>query len=370
MAADMATDPTAELNDVLAQYDLGELVRFERDRRGTVNVSYYVETRQGTQRHEYFLRAYKRGIKRDEILFEHSLINHIVARGGCPVARLHRARNGSTFYRRPESAEDPEERFYAIFDFLHGEDRYTWVGPVCSHVELSNAGTLLAEFHKAGSSLQPEGQRAEPKILDLLELIADAWAKSPSNSKGTRFDRFLFEHFDLVGRSIAETRSALHEPTVATLPQVIIHSDYHPGNLVFAGDEICGLVDFDWSKVDLRAFDVALAVWYFCASWDGDKDGHLRLADASTFLTAYQGRLLARPGLSALTVDEFAYLPHLINAGNIYILYWTLRDYFGKDVDPQEYLIFLMHGVAFARWFGDPSQRQALEAMLGDLPRA
>ena len=110
MAADMATDPTAELNDVLAQYDLGELVRFERDRRGTVNVSYYVETRQGTQRHEYFLRAYKRGIKRDEILFEHSLIDHIVARGACPVARLHRARNGATFYQRTASGAQNQRK--------------------------------------------------------------------------------------------------------------------------------------------------------------------------------------------------------------------------------------------------------------------
>ena len=366
----MPTNPTDELREVLSHYDLGELIRYDRDQRGTVNISYSVKMLKDGRSGQYFLRRYKPGIKREEILFEHSLINHIVARGGCPVARLHRARNGSTFYWRPGSAEDPEERFYAIFDFLHGEDRYTWVGPVCNNVELSNAGRLLAEFHNAVSSLQPEGQRAEPKILDLLELIADAWAKSPSKSKRTLFDRFLLEHFDLVSRSIAETLAALHEPTVATLPQVIIHSDYHPGNLVFAGDEICGLVDFDWSKVDLRAFDVALAVWYFCASWDGDKDGHLRLADVSTFLTAYQGRLLARPGLSPLTVDEFAYLPHLINAGNIYILYWTLSDYFGKDVDPQEYLKFLKHGVAFACWFGDPSQRQALEATLEDLPRA
>ena len=366
----MPTNPTDELREVLSHYDLGELIRYDRDQRGTVNISYSVETLKDGRSGQYFLRRYKPGIKREEILFEHSLINHVVARGGCPVARLHRARNGSTFYRRPESADDPGERFYAVFDFLHGEDRYTWVGPVCTNVELSNAGTLLAEFHNAVSSLEPEGQRAEPKILDLLELIADIWARAPSKSKGTLFDQFLFEHFDLVSRSIAETRTALHEPTVATLQQVIIHSDYHPGNLVFAGDEICGLVDFDWSKVDLRAFDVALAVWYFCASWDGDNDGHLRLADASAFLSAYQGRLLARPGLSPLTFDELAYLPHLINAGNIYILYWTLRDYLGKDVDPQEYLKFLKHGIAFAQWFSQPSQRQDLMAMLEDLPRA
>ena len=99
-----------------------------------------------------------------------------------------------------------------------------------------------------------------------------------------------------------------------------------------------GLFDFDWSKVDWHAFDVALAVWYFCASWEAADDGQLRLDKARTFLTAYQRRLQEGSDCPPLSPAEIRYLPHLINAGNIYVLYWTLRDYFGKPVDPEEYL--------------------------------
>jgi hypothetical protein len=59
----------------------------------------------------------------------------------------------------------------------------------------------------------------------------------------------------------------------------------------------------------------------------------------------------------------------MINAGNIYVLYWTLRDYFSRDVDPAEYLVYLKHGVAFARWFDGPRNRERLSRMLGGLPR-
>ncbi len=114
------------------------------------------------------------------------------------------------------------------------------------------------------------------------------------------------------------------------LPESIIHSDYHPGNLKFVGDEVSGLVDFDWAKLDLRAFDVGLALWYFCASWEAGSDGALRLDDLTAFVSSYQGALEGEGQPGPLSARELALLPDLIQAGNVYILYWTIRDYYGR----------------------------------------
>ncbi|MEW6569436.1 MAG: phosphotransferase [Chloroflexota bacterium] len=361
----MATNPTAELNAVLAHYDLGHLVHWQLDQRGTVNVSYVVETDRAGHRSKYFLRRYKRGISGDEIRFEHALIRHLAAQGTCPVARVHPTRTGPTFLHR--TSPDGEDEFYAVFDYLTGEDRYTWVGPRCTGGELQHAGALLAEFHRGASTLVPEGRRLEPKILDLLEIIERAWSEAPSRSKGTIFDRELTANFAPVQRSIAETRQVLHE-AAPHLPECVIHCDYHPGNLKFEGEAITGLVDFDWSKRDLRGFDVGLALWYFCVSWEGRADGRLRLGEASAFISAYQSHLRSHAGLPPLSAEEIRALPHLINAGNIYVLYWTLRDYFGKEVDPEEYRLYLRHGIAFARWFASGANRQRLQAMLERIP--
>jgi homoserine kinase type II len=366
----MPSDPSDELRDVLSHYDLGDLVDYERDQRGTVNVSYSIETRKNGRSQRYFLRRYKPDIKREEVLFEHSLINHLVNNSRCPVARLHRTRSGSTMHVRGGQADGSGACYYAVFDFIHGEDRYTWIGPHCTLRELQNAGALQAAYHSAASTLIPEGVRAEKKILELLGEIQAVWEGGPAKSKGTIFDRFLVENFDLVLTNITRIRAGLNAPGIGSLPEVVIHSDYHPGNLVFDGEEICGLVDFDWSKFDLRAFDVALALWYFCTSWEGDRDGEFRIGDARPFLVAYQQSLTPGSSIPPLSATELSFLPHLISAANIYVLFWSLRDYFGKDVDPDEYLVYLRHAVAYIRWHETPANRRALTAMLAGLPRA
>jgi hypothetical protein len=41
----------------------------------------------------------------------------------------------------------------------------------------------------------------------------------------------------------------------------------------------------------------------------------------------------------------------MINAGNLYVLSWTILDYYQKDVDPDEYLKYLNHHINFTNWF-------------------
>lgn len=356
----MSTDPARELQDVLAHYDLGELVEFEKNERGFVNTSYCIRTRAGGERHRYFLRKYKRGIREDELLFEHSLIEHLVA-SGSPVARIHHTRTGQTYLQRRGA-------YYTIFDFLPGEDRFTWVDPVLNSSQLAASAAVLARLHSDACGCLPRGSRSEPRIRDLLPVIARTWAACPARTRHTVFDEHIAQHQDLIGGDITATLAALQEPAALALPEMLIHSDYHPGNLKFSGDAVTGVFDFDWSKRDLRLFDLGLALWYFCASWQAPLDGAFRLDWGRAFLRAYQDALLADPkpgGAPALTPAEARYLPVMINAGNLYVLHWTVLDYFAKDVDPQEYVVFLDHSLSFSRWYHEPGNLRALESMIG-----
>ncbi len=71
----------------------------EKDQRGTVNTSYVIDLQKDGLPARYFLRRYKAEIRREEIVFEHALIDHLTARGTCPVARVHRTRDGASFLR-------------------------------------------------------------------------------------------------------------------------------------------------------------------------------------------------------------------------------------------------------------------------------
>ncbi len=363
----MSAEFEVEIRDVLRHYDLGEMAALERNMRGYVNISFAVDLVKGAKPARYFMRKYKPGIREAEIEFEHSVIGRLVEVGAPPVARVHATREGRTYVHRLVGPDDIQGLFYAVFDYLPDEDRYTWVAPHCTPMEIRNSAIVHAQFHRALDGFAPRGQRVEPKILDLLAHVVHYLAGIPLRSKNTAFDALLIEQLDFLQRDLLETLNALAEPEARRLPQLIIHCDYHPGNLKFRGSQVTGVFDFDWSKLDLRAFDVALALWYFFASWEGAQDGELRLTDVAQYLAGYQSAFAGQPGLAPLSTAEGRYLPHLINAASHYVLNWTLLDFYNKDVDPQEYLIFLRHSLNFTRWFRAAGRLEALGNIIAPL---
>jgi homoserine kinase type II len=356
----MRVGVATELEEILGHYDIGELIDWERNDRGYVNTSYAVEVAARDEKRRYFLRKYKRGIQEQELRFEHSVISHLVEEGFGLVARVFQARDGETYVRRFEDEDDKEGVFYAVFDFLPGEDRYTCINPACSDREVEAAAAVLAQFHSVVFDFVPKGSRGEPKVVDLLPMIAENSARCETKNKNTVFDAYLLGNRNAVLDNIERTRRALGEK-YQDLVHLVIHCDYHPGNLKFQNGGIVGLFDFDWCKIDARCFDVALAIFYFCAAWEEGKDGELDLDQAALFLRAYQDTLPKTQGLGPLSDVELKCLPYMMNASNLYVLNWAIEDFYGKDVDPQEYLMWLRHSVRVMRWLDYQENWKRLE---------
>jgi len=339
-------------------YDLGRLVDFEQLFLGYCNISYIIMIKNNGKKKRYFLRRYRQGITVEMIAFEHSVINHLTEKNYHLIAGIIPTRDGKTYVQRIEAGENI---FYTIFEFLTGEDRYTWVNPKCSDIDLKGAAVVLARFHGAVSDLIPEGKKHEAKISDLLPETAHMVKQCVQKAGKTVFDMYLLEHTRLIQETIQNIQQKIEEDGYKGLPQQVIHCDYHPGNLKFQNDNITGLFDFDWSKIDVRCFDVALAIFYFCVSWEGGLDGVAHLDKIALFLNSYQNELKSAPGVGPLSDLELKYLPDLISAGNIYVVNWTIRDFYSAEVDPDEYLIYLQHHVRFMKWLENKENREQLE---------
>ncbi len=352
-----------ELHNILQRYDLGKLTDFQKDIRGFVNTSFTIETIKDGKIKKSFLRRYKKGVKEEELLFEHSVINHLVEFHKLPVACIYKTLLEKSYVHLFQDDADRQGTFYAIFDFLPGNDKYTWIDPHCTDREVVSAAQTLAQFHEAINDLQPEGQRAEPKILELLDQIGNYLLECPQKDKHTIFDLALLENLPLLIANLKKTLEILSQPEAAQMPQCIIHCDFHPGNLKFENEQVSGLFDFDWSKIDFRLFDVALALWYFFASWKPENDGALEFSPLALFYNTYQKYLEQSKGITPLTAIERRYLPWMINASNLYVLNWTLLDFYSKDVDPQDYLVFLLHSINFTKWFEDPRHMEQLTSL-------
>ena len=148
---------------------------------------------------------------------------------------------------------------------------------------------------------------------------------------------------------------------------MVIHCDYHPGNLKFDKNAVVGLFDFDWSKVDARCFDVALAIKYFFSNWGSPSDGDLRLNDINIFLQAYQETLKNTSQLAPLNPSELALLPHMISASVLYIINWTALDYYQNEVDELEYLGYLQHCLNILKWIDDQQNWSDLERTISTI---
>jgi len=364
----MDTEISNQLKKILSHYDLGDLIDFSRDERGTVNTSYAILTRRGEIERRFFLRRYKAGIQECEIQFEHSLIDHLKHKGSPPIAGVHRARDGSTYLKASMVKPGIQPAFHAVFDFIPGEDRYSWVSPRCTHNEVISSARVLAQFHRGVEDLIPAGRRVEPAILELLPIVADTIRGCPGESKQSIFDLYFIKHIPILLECLDRTLSTLNEPASLKMPKLVIHCDYHPGNLKFQGSQVSGVFDFDWSKLDYRCFDVALGLYYFFTQWEGDRDGSVHLPYVRLFLESYQDELRGTSKTGPLSEVELHYLPAMIEASNLYVLNWTIRDFYSRRVDPEEYLVYASHAVENVKWFDQDENRAKLEQAILSTP--
>ena len=356
-------EKATRIKNVLSHYQLGELVNYAQNTRGCVNLSFAIQTRKNDRITSYFLRQYKIGIVEEELLFEHSLINHICEIGKPVVARVHPTRDGKTYVMEQDPTSPIQTIFYAIFDFLPGEDKYTWVNPHCTPKELAQSAQVLAQYHQAVWNFHPLGFRREPRIAQFLEPIKNNLHTCITQPHLKMVQEILLPHLTFLDQKIEELITIFQSPAFQQLPKLVIHCDFHPGNLKFQDENVIGLFDLDWAKLDYRIFDVALAIYYFCTEWEGMKDGEVRLDEAAHFVSSYQTALQNSSTVPPLSINEQTLLNQFIEAANLFVLNWSIEDILHKKVVLEEYIPYILHGIHSAIWLADPRHQQEISQL-------
>ncbi len=337
---------------VKEHYELGELLHSEELHGGYVNRSFTMRVKRNDRQLKYLIRRYNPAIAENEIRFEHALIRYLKANGFGLVADVISTKTGNTYVKQePTTAGATHPDFWAVFEFLEGEDRYTWVDTRVAPEDMISAAEVLADLHQAGQNFRtPEGaERNQLKINDFLPTFRHTYTAYTSKAGKTRFDQCFLQHRDLILSAV--DRILIPEQDISRMPRIPVHCDYHQGNLKYEGSRVIGVFDFDWSKIDLRLFDLALAIVYFCACWDGAAAGSLMLDKLKLFLQAYNQRCTKAAGPGSLGTLEKAYLPAMMAAANLYVLHWTLVDFYSiENPDEDEYLVYLNHGLKLMDW--------------------
>jgi homoserine kinase type II len=333
-------------------YALGEVLSVKELHGGYINRTFVLNVKENEQECRYAIRRYNPTTTEDDVRFEHEAITHFRKNGFDLAARVIPKKDGGTFVQeRLHLADRVIDRFWAVFEFLRGVVRYTFIDTHLSEEELRSSAETLARLHEAGRDfVSPSGaDRAKTKIKDFLPTFRAAYSEYAGRAGKTRFDEWFLEHRDEMVQRIE--RTGIPGADLKEMPEVPIHGDYHQGNLTYEGKRVVGVFDFDWTKVDLRLFDVAQTLLYFCANWEGEKAGSLDLDKYEGFLRSYNEGCKGATFPGPLTAMEQTHMSLMMVVANQFVLRVIIQSFYDtEEADVDDWLIAVNQYISIMSW--------------------
>lgn len=283
-----------DLAQLLAQYDVGELVSAKGIAEGVSNSNWLVETTKG----RFILTMYERRIDTRQLPFFLGLLDHLAA-AGCAVPATIHDREGAAF-------RQVDGKAVALIEFLPG------VSPTRpSSAQAHSVGAALARVHLAAVDFTPrrENDLAPTSMTRALE----------------RCGRESLAQIDPRLPSTLSSAHGLVANWPSGLPRSIIHSDLFPDNVLMVGNAVSGMIDFYFAAHDMMAYDLAVTH----AAWCFDTSG-MRF-DAAVGSALIEGYETIRP----LDAEERKALPILAQGACLRFVASRAEDWLDTPADAQ-----------------------------------
>lgn len=291
-----------ELAALLAEYDLGQAVAFKGIAEGVSNSNFLLETDLG----RYILTVFEWRTNANDLPFFLDLMTWLADRGYACAAPMadRQGRTLNTVRGKP----------CAIVAFLKG---LSVRRP--SIAQCREAGRGLAAMHVAaeGFAGRRDNDLGQPAWAGMFAPLAEAADKLRPGLAAT------------ITADLARFQGAWPQD----LPQGVVHADFFPDNVFFAGDAFAGAIDFYFACTDALAYDVAVAL----NAWCFEADGSFNITAARALVAGYEQ-------LRPLTPAERAALPILAHGAAMRFFLTRLADWGAtpegalvRPKDPLEY---------------------------------
>lgn len=255
---------TVDIKTMLSGYLLGDLIRSTPITEGTVQTSYLIETQTG----KYVLRYYENR-SFEQVMFEQHLIDYLVQNGFSCARIIHSSDKIPGIFR---------DKPFLIFDHMSGE---SIASP--NQQQRHNLIKVIATLSNLTRSLQLPytASRLNYQPADVIHLADDIAAKSNDERAGQK-KTWLLNELD---------RLELPE----TLSIGICHCDFHYSNILYCGDRINALLDFDDANQTYLYFDIISVIDFFRAGFNhetwhqfGHSESILEFSQARDVLSVFQ----------------------------------------------------------------------------------
>jgi homoserine kinase type II len=222
-----------DVREILTAFAAADLRAHHPIAVGTVNTNVRVETAAGTR----FLRV-NEGKSRADVEREAAIVAHVAARGVPTPAPL-RTPTGEPFVVW-------RDHFVSLFPWVPGR---TLTRAEVTPAHAAAVGTALAALHRAGADVADHRPgRYEPDEIAARLARVTALARPE-----------LAPALEILGPELAR----LETERAAELPLGIIHGDLFIDNVMFEGDRLAALIDFEQASWGRLAYDLAVTTLAF-----------------------------------------------------------------------------------------------------------
>jgi len=232
-----------DLAIVLSRYDIGAVDRISDYKRGSRrSPKMHIVSSMG----EFLLK--RRAVGHDEhsrVVFAHT-VQATLAEHRFPVAGLVSTTEGTTLVQH-------EGRIYELFRFITGK-RFDKSNPAASE-----AGRVLAHFHSILLSNKKEPvvgngtfhhSQQIPEVLDSISQVLTSYEEA-SALEG------IDDTVEYIRGQYENSAKKVQNLEWNSLGSQLVHGDWHPGNMLYADNEIIAVIDFDSLRFQPRITDVA-----------------------------------------------------------------------------------------------------------------
>lgn len=248
-----------ELAIVLSHYDIGPITAIKEFPRGSRRAPKLIIKSQSGY---YLLKRRAKG-KDDpfKVAFAHSLQLYLASKQ-FPLPHLIGTRGDNN------SMLQWKDGIYELFEYIQGTSYDN------SLEATQDAGRTVGVFHKLARDYQPEYEPPQgsyhaarsiaPSIERIPVTLAQVEPRSVEQAPRIRqVTQFLHTAY-------SEAAHRANEAGLADWPMQIIHSDWHPGNMLFRGSRVVAVIDYDAARMQQRVIDVANAALQFSILGGGE----------------------------------------------------------------------------------------------------
>ncbi len=302
-----------EIIFILSDYQIGNLIEFQGIQDGIENTNYFIKTKKG----KFILTIFENRVNSQDIPFFINLMKFL---------------NQNNFIS-PEPLENKEGKIlnkiktkkFILVNFLEGKPKVKITPNDCYLI-----GDLIGNLQN--KSRYCNLIRKNSLSLDECKKIFQDCKNSISENEINILRDGLY---DLIEDSLKDCL----EKWPTHLPKGIIHGDLFPDNVFFLNNKVSGVIDFYFSCVDIKIYEIAIVI----NAWCFDQHNTLNIEKVKNLIKGFTVH-------NNLTKDELYSLNTLAKGASLRFLITRLFDWYNtpensyvKRKDPQEYIDKLLY---------------------------